>query len=259
MPGRPWVLEETSLRALSDRRWSVAILPWGATEPHNLHLPYGTDTVQARRVAIDAAGLAWSDGAGVGVLPAIPIGANAQQLDFPLTLNLDPSTQARVLDDVIASLEYHDVSKLVILNGHGGNDFRPMIREAQRRTPLFLCSANWYEIEPQAGYFETPGDHAGELETSVMMHVAPDLVRPLEEAGSGRARVHRLEALRDGWVWSPRHWASVTDDSGVGDPSKADAEKGKRYYDVVVRKLADFLVALDSADPEALYVDDPGV
>ena len=257
MTGRPWVLEETNLRAVAGRGWEVAILPWGATEPHNLHLPYGTDTIQARRVAIDAAGLAWAEGAGVGVLPAIPIGANAQQLDFPLTLNLDPSTQALVLGDVIASLECHDVAKLVILNGHGGNDFRQMIREAQSRTGVFLCTANWYAIEPTADYFDVPGDHAGELETSVMMHLVPDLVRPLEEAGRGRARVFGLEALRDGWVWAPRDWASVTEDSGVGDPARATVDKGRRYLEAVVRKLADFLVDLAAADPGALYRADP--
>jgi len=258
MPGRPWVLEETNLRDVADRSWEVAILPWGATEPHNVHLPYGTDSIQAGRVAIEAAGIAWERGHGVVVLPTIPLGANAQQLDFPLTLNLDPSTQAGVLEDVIASLERHGVGKLLVLNGHGGNDFRQMIREAQARTGVFLCCANWYAVEPPEPYFDLPGDHAGELETSVMLHLEPELVRPLSDAGPGRARSFRLAALRDGWAWAPRQWASVTEDSGVGDPSRASPEKGRRYLDTVIAKLAGFLEELAEADPEDLYVDGPG-
>jgi creatinine amidohydrolase len=257
MPGRPWVLEESDLRAVRDRACRVAILPWGATEPHNLHLPYGTDSIQARAVAIEAARLAWEAGAGVVVLPTIPLGADAQQLDFPLTLNLNPSTQALVLEDVVASLERHGVAKLLVLNGHGGNAFRQIVRELQPRTEVFLCAADWYRIVAAGDRFEDPGDQAGELETSVMMHVAPELVSPLSEAGPGHARVFRLDALREGWVWAPRHWASVTEDSGVGDPAPATAEKGREYLDAVCRRLAGFLMALDAADLDDLYRD-PG-
>lgn len=254
MAGRPWVLAETALAAVRrDEACEVAVLPWGATEPHNLHLPYGTDSIEAERVAIEAARLARAGGASVVVLPTVPFGANAQQLGTPLTINLDPSTQARVLRDVARSLDHHGVRKLVVLNGHGGNDFRAMIRELQPRVRVFLSVADWYRAVDPAGYFDRPGDHAGELETSVMLHLEPGLVRSLEEAGPGEARAFRVRALREAWAWAPRDWKRVTDDTGVGDPGRATADKGERYFRAVVEAVAAFLTELSAADPDDLY------
>jgi creatinine amidohydrolase len=253
MPGRPYVLEEAALRAVRERPVEVAVLPWGATEPHNLHLPFGTDTIQASEVAVEAARIAWASGAGVMVLPAIPIGANAQQLDTPMTLNLNPSTQALVLEDLVASLERHGVAKLVIVNGHGGNDFRQMIRELQARTTVFLSVVSWYSVIPPDEHFDEPGDHAGELETSVMMHLRPDWVHPLEDAGAGEARVFRIRALREGWAWAPRDWSQVTDDTGVGDPRASTPNKGLQYLEAVTREIGGFLSEMAAADVSDLY------
>jgi len=238
--------------------YEVAVLPWGATEAHNLHLPYGTDCFETEAVAEESARKAWERGARVVVLPTVPFGVNTQQLDIPLTLNMNPSTQAAVLTDLVESLEAHRVSKLLVLNGHGGNDFRQMIRELQARTPLFLCATNWFAIPGLLEIFQEPGDHAGEMETSLMMHVRPDLVRPLDEAGSGHARDWRVEALRDKWAWAPRQWTRVTDDTGVGDPAAATPGKGARYFEALTTKLADFLVELSDADPTDLYEDGIG-
>jgi creatinine amidohydrolase len=251
--GRPWVLTEVALAVSRDADYQVAILPWGATEAHNLHLPFGTDSIQAEAVAVEAARLAWEDGARAVVLPTVPLGVNAQQLATPLTLNMNPSTQSRVLEDVTASLERHGVSKLLILNGHGGNDFRQMIRELQPRTSVFICTANWWTAVDPAPYFDDPGDHAGELETSVMLHVAPALVRPLDEAGRGHARVFRVRGLREGLAWAPRDWARVTDDTGVGDPSASTTDKGSRFFAAVTGALSAFLVDLARADTDDLY------
>ena len=250
---RPYILGETSLTTVRDAAYDVAILPWGATEAHNLHLPYATDVLESERVAAESARLAWDQGARVVVLPAIPFGVNTGQLDVPFCINMNPSTQAAVLFDVVRSLAPHGVRKLVILNGHGGNDFRQMIRELQPSTAIFLCTVNWYaSVDPKA-YFDEPGDHAGELETSTMMAIAPDLVGPLPSAGPGRARRFRVRALREGWAWAPRRWTEVTDDTGVGDPAKSTANKGRRFFDDACRRIAEFLIELASADPKAMY------
>jgi creatinine amidohydrolase len=251
--GRPYVLSEVALAASREIEYQVAILPWGATEAHNLHLPFGTDSIQAESVAIESARLSWEAGIRAIVLPTIPLGVNAQQLGTPLTLNLNPSSQARILDDVAASLEHHGVSRLVILNGHGGNDFRQMIRELQPRTRVFLCTANWWTAVDAGPYFDVPGDHAGELETSVMLHVSPGLVRPLREAGEGRAKRFRVRGLRDGLAWAPRDWARVTGDTGVGDPSAASSEKGLRFFAAVTEALSTFINDLAREDLDDLY------
>lgn len=248
-------LRDLTLTETRRRSVDVAILPWGATEAHNLHLPYGTDSIQADAIAVRAAELARDRGAECVVLPTVPFGVNVQQLDIPLTINMNPGTQARVLEDVIESLEASSVRRLLVLNGHGGNDFKPMIREAQGRTDIFLCAADWYRALPATEYFEEPGDHAGEMETSVMLHVAPDLVRPLADAGPGEARVFRVAALREGWTWAPRDWRKITPDTGVGDPRRATPEKGARFFRAATERIADFLVALATMDPDDPYVD----
>lgn len=254
MPARPYVLAEATLPMVRQAQYEVAVLPWGATEAHNFHLPYGTDNIEAEAVAIEGARLAWERDARVVVLPTLPFGANNQQLDLPLVINMNPSTQARVLADVISSLEQQGVVKLVVLNFHGGNHFRQMIRELQAQTKLFLCELNGYHVVSREDHFERSGDHADELETSLLLHLTPDLVRPLEEAGCGKAKQFRLTALREKWAWAPRQWTQVTADTGVGDPSAATADKGARFFQAVTEKVASFLVELAAADVDDMYI-----
>ena len=253
MPPRPYLLHEAIWPAVREAPYQVAVLPWGATEAHNRHLPYGTDTVETERVAAESARLAWEAGARVVVLPAVPFGVNTGQLEIPLCVNMNPATQAAVLRDVTDSVARAGVAKLVILNGHGGNDFRLMIRELVPSTPLFLCTINWYSCLDPRPFFTDPGDHAGELETSMMLHLAPGLVRPLTEAGPGRARRFRVQGLREGWAWAPRHWIEVTEDTGVGDPRAATAEKGAKFFQAVTERIGGFLAELAAADPKELY------
>ena len=253
MPARPYILDELTWKTVRDTRYEVAILPWGATEAHNYHLPYSTDSLETEAVAERAAERAWKAGAKVVVLPIVPFGVQTGQLDIPLCINMNPSTQALVLRDVASSLAGQGISKLVVLNGHGGNDFRQIIRELQPEVSLFLCVVNWYRIVDLKPYFSDLGDHAGEMETSVMQHIAPERVLPLSEAGSGKARGFKIAAFREGWAWAPRQWTQVTDDTGVGNPAASTAEKGKRYVEAVSGKLGDFLIELAKADPKRLY------
>lgn len=248
----PYQLRDAHWQSVRGAGYEIAVLPWGATEAHNLHLPYGTDTIESEAVAAEAGRIASEAGARVMVLPGVPFGVHTAQLDIPFCLNMNPSTQAALLADLIASLE-GAVRKLVIVNGHGGNDFRQMIRELQPLTPLFLCTLNWYQCVDARQHFDAPGDHAGELETSVMQHLTPELVLPLSQAGAGESRKFRIQALREGWAWAPRQWTQVTEDTGVGDPRAATAEKGRAFFETVTRKIGQFLIELDAADPEAMY------
>jgi creatinine amidohydrolase len=250
---RPFHLASAHFRDLKSEHYEVAILPWGATEAHNYHLPYGTDIVEADAFALEAARRASKRGARVIVLPTIPFGVNTTQLDINLTINMNPSTQLSVLRDVAHSLEQSGVAKLVILNSHGGNDFKQMIREIHLEHSIFICAANWYRSVDIHKYFDNPGDHADEMETSVMMHLAPEAVLPLSEAGDGSQRAAKIAAFREGWAWTPRRWTEVTNDTGSGNPEAATAEKGKRYFNDVCDKLSQFFVELAAADVHDLY------
>ena len=253
MAGRPYVLSETNWKAVRETEYEVAILPWGATEAHNFHLPFGTDTLQVEAVATVAAEKAWERGARCLVLPPIPFGCNAQQVDIPHTINLNPTTQAFVLGDIVESLDAQGLSRLLILNGHGGNDFRPMIRELQAKTDVFLCAMSWFELPEVREHFAEPGDHAGMAETSLMLHLAPDLVLPLSEAGPGKGRAFKVRALREGWAWAPRNWILVTEDTGVGDPSGGSEAAGRAVFEALTARISSFLVELAQADLEDLY------
>jgi creatinine amidohydrolase len=251
--GRPYILAEATWKTVAATTYDVAVLPWGATEAHNYHLPYGTDTIQCDHVAAESARIAWEAGARVVVLPTVPFGVQTGQLDIELCLNVNPATQAALLADLVASLDLQGVHKLLILNGHGGNDFRQMVRELQPRTRVFLCAVNWYACVDPRDYFEDLGDHAGELETSVMLHASPALVRPLAEAGDGAERRPKITALRERWVWAPRRWTQVSADTGIGDPRAATADKGARFVDAVTHRIGAFLVELAAADTDDLY------
>lgn len=251
---RPYILAENTWKTVKETPYEVAVLPWGACEAHNYHLPYGTDIIEAEHVSAEAARIAWESGIKISVLPAIPFGVNTGQFDVKLDMNLNPSTQLAVLRDVVDVLNRQGIYKLIILNSHGGNDFKAMIRELGLQFPkMFLCSCNWYQALDQKDFFENKDDHAGEMETSVVMHLKPQLVRPLSEAGDGAAKKFRITAMREGWAWAERKWLQVTKDTGVGDPRKASAAKGEKYFIDVTKKIAAFFTEVGKADRNDLY------
>ena len=143
---RPWKLAEINYGFVKELAYDVAVLPLGATEPHNLHLPYGTDIFEADLVGEKICEAAWNRGAKVVLLPTIPYGTQTNQMQFPLAMNLNPATLSIVLGDLVESLSRHGIQKIVLLNSHGGNDLKPVLRELYDQTParLFLC--NWFTV-----------------------------------------------------------------------------------------------------------------
>lgn len=224
--------------------YDYAVLPWGATEPHNYHLPYMTDCLLAHDISLDAVTKAYRKGQVRGlVLPTIPLGSqNPGQRELPFCLHARYETQKSILTDVVASLDYQGIHSLIIVNGHGGNNFKNMIRDLDVDYPHFVISeSSWFTIIPQNDYFEIKDIHAGELETSVMLHYRPDMV-DMSIAGNGLYAPFKSQSLRDGVGWLPRHWGKVSKDTGMGNPCKASAEKGRQYADVVTDKLADLFI-----------------
>ena len=241
----PFILAETNWKTLKDTHIEVAILPWGATEAHNYHLPYSTDNIETEMIVKEAARKAYEKGAQILVLPGIPYGVNTGQLDIRVNINMNPSTQFAILKDITDVLNRHEICKLLIVNGHGGNDFRQMIRELGVSFPeIFIATCNWYQALDQSEFFEKDGGHADEMETSLMLYLTPELVLPLDQAGKGTARNFRVKALNEKWAWSERKWSKVTADTGIGDPSAATREKGEKYFNKVTDKLSDLIIEL---------------
>ena len=251
---RPYLIAETNWKHIQSHPYEVAVLPWGATEAHNYHLPYATDSLQNEYITAESARIAWEKGAKIGVLPNIPFGVQSGQLDIPFCININPSTQHAILDDIISCLEDVGVPKFVILNGHGGNDFRQMLRELQADHPrIFLSTVSWFHVHSGQGIFTHPGDHADERETSMIMHLHPDLVLPKSEWGDGTENPSKLKAIREKWAWAPRAWTKATNDTGAGNPHESTAAKGEQYLKIVTEKLASYWIELAAADVNDLY------
>ena len=106
---------------VKDVKYDVVILPWGATEPHNLHLPYLTDCILPHDIAVDAAALALEhSGVRCMVMPPVPFGAhNPGQRELPFCIHTRYSTQQAILEDIVASLYAQGMRKLIIISGHG--------------------------------------------------------------------------------------------------------------------------------------------
>jgi len=251
---RPYILAETNWKTIKDQNIDIAVLPWGATEAHNYHLPFATDNIMVDKIAQESAREAWDQGARPIVLPLIPFGVNTGQMDIKLNINLNPSTQLAVLDDIVDVLKRHGINKFLILNGHGGNDFKQIIRELGLKYPkIFICGCNWYQAFKNSDYFEAGGGHADEMETSMMLYLSPEMVLPLNEAGKGRGKKFRIKALNENWAWAERKWSQVTTDTGIGDPSRATAGKGEKCFNEVIKKIGNFIAELSKADVNNMY------
>ena len=251
---RPYILADNNWRKIKELNIDLAVLPWGATEAHNYHLPYATDNYQVEAIAAEAGKIAWNSGVKVSILPVVPFGVNTGQPDIKLDLNLNPSTQLIILRDLITVLNRQGIKKLLVLNGHGGNNFKPLLRELGLEFPeMFLSLCNWYEVEDKDAFFEERGDHADEMETSLMLFLRPDLVTPLEETGDGKEKESVITGIREGWAWAERQWSMVTDDTGIGNPKKSSAEKGEKFFKAITEKIGSLMVEIAEMNPDKRY------
>lgn len=251
---RPYILAETNWKHLEDAAIDLAILPWGATEAHNYHLPYATDVIESDSLAAESARIAYEQGAKIIVLPTIPFGVNTGQSDIKLDINLNPSTQLSILSDITEVLHRQGIFKLLIFNSHGGNDFKPMIRELGLKYPgMFISMCNWFQALDKTLYFDQPGDHADEMETSLILYLRPELVLPLTLAGDGKERKMKINEFSSNWIWAERKWSQISKDTGVGDPRQATKEKGEKYFKAVTQKIGALLVKLAQCDIKDLY------
>ena len=229
-------------QAAADGR--LAILPVGATEQHGSHLPTGTDTLLADQVALRAA-----ERTGDIVLPALAYGCSLGHTDhWPGTLSLLPSTMMGVLMDVVRWAHGSKFRKLVIVNGHATNGppCQSAILQLRHELPeLRLRFVSIFDLTPEiaARYTrDAPDFHANEAETSMLLHLAADQVRPdrvVDEPDRTVGRAFQYDM------------PSVTRSGVVGAPSEASAPRGAELLDQLVDALAALLTqARAERDPE---------
>lgn len=205
----------------------VAVLPIGSFEQHGAHLPLVTDTVIAATIAQAVAAAH-----PVLHLPPIPISCSHEHAAWPGTTSISARTLHAVITDVADSLRASGVDRLVLVNGHGGNYvLSNVVQEARARMALFPGVADWQAAHTAAGLRTSLDDdmHAGELETSILLHAHPHLVGPgYESADHVTDREHLLTlGLR-----------AYTESGVVGRPSLATAAKGHVVLDTLVQRFA---------------------
>lgn len=247
---REWILAEQTHAFIREQKWEVAVLPFGATEPHNLHMPYGTDNFEVELIGQRACERAYQAGAKVILLPNMPFGVNTNHLKIPggLACSVTPTTLLHIITDLVESMERQGVRKLLLLNGHGGNELKPLMRQLHHRTTVFLCLCDWFRMAQDCypSIFEKPGEHADEVESSLGLAYFPDLMH-MELADDGAQRPTKIDAINRGWIGITRPWHLASKNTGIGNPFAASADKGRRLMEILVDRLARFLIDLSVA------------
>lgn len=234
----------------------VIILPVGSTEQHGHHLPQDVDTKLASSVAYEAARRAPEQ---VLVLPPVSYGYTHHVMDFPGTINIEPSTFVRYLLDITRSVAYHGFKRIIIINGHGSN--HPLVEQAGRQTNLqtdALClTLSWWNLISDYWNEEVrtsviPGGcaHACELETSMYLHVDGESVRVDRTAGNipdymklpGGEKWQYVDLTAGTGPATIVDWTSgYTETGAFGEPEKATAEKGRLVFERAVSEFNELI------------------
>lgn len=212
-------------------RHTVGLLPIGSFEQHGTYLPLATDTIVATCIAG-----ALAHAYPLLLLPPITMSCSHEHSAWPGTVSLSAATIISVIADVRTSLKRGGIERLVLVNGHGGNYvLSNVVQEATTDGPhmvLFPGRDDWHRARLDAGLVTSAGDdmHAGELETSVLLHAVPQVVREGNHTADHEApsRPHLLTL----------GMAAYTRSGVIGRPSLGTAEKGKAVIDSLVESFA---------------------
>jgi creatinine amidohydrolase len=233
-PG-PYLTPMTTTVEERARDAGLALLPIGSFEQHGPYLPLATDTVIACAVARELAAAH-----PALVLPPVAVSCSHEHAAWAGTVSISAATLYAVVRDIAASLRRSGVRRLVLVSGHGGNYVLGNVaQEAHGAMALFPGPADWAAARVAAGV-ETTDDadmHAGELETSILLHTHPDLVRP-GYASADHSSGDRGQMLTLGL-------APYTSSGVLGRPSLASARKGRDVLAALVARFAGHLAALD--------------
>ncbi|WP_131742087.1 creatininase family protein [Actinomadura roseirufa] len=224
--------------SVEERDVPVAVLPVGSHEQHGPFLPLATDTLIACAVAREIAAAH-----PVRLLPPVTISCSHEHAAWPGTVSVSAATLSAVVRDVAGSLRRSGVPKLVVVNGHGGNYvLGNVVQESGGDMALFPSAEEWDEARDAAGVETAAGDdmHAGELETSILLHAHPEAVRD-GYAGADHRAGDRRRLLTVGL-------APYTGSGVVGRPSLASAGKGRDVLASLARSFGGCLAAVQQGE-----------
>ena len=244
------ILEEMTRSDFENFRPDTAVLAVGATEPHGMHLPYGTDFIKVDRIVKRAVLAANEQGARALMLPTIAYGIDTNMMEFPYTTTIMPTTLIRLIGELAESMAHHGVKKMLLVNGHGGNNstLETACREFAQKD-FFLATINYWMIAADVvkQVIETPTEHACEYETSIALAVIPEYVK-MGDAALGETRECLLEKMGEYGGKFTRPWHKFTINSGVGEPQRATRDKGERIVGVIHERLAEVIAELSATE-----------
>jgi creatinine amidohydrolase len=241
-PQPPGLLPPDTTEDIRARKAGVAVLPIGSFEQHGEFLPLVTDTVIACTIAREIAAVY-----SVHLLPPLTISCSHEHEAWPGTVSISAGTLHAVVRDIAASLRRSGIDALILVNGHGGNYvLRNVVQESAStgtRMALFPGSADWDAARTEVGVRTSSQSdmHAGEVETSILLHAHPELVRPGYETSDFLAD-DRRHLLTLGM-------AAYTESGVIGRPSLATAEKGKEILTALVDSFAEYFSLLTLKEP----------
>jgi len=230
----------------------VALLPTGSIEGHGPHCPIDTDSVIADGICHRVAEKIPEK---VIVLPPLMLGLSGYHMDFPGTLTLSEGTYIQVVYEVCSALAYHGFKRILIINGHGGN--QPALdlasRKVMNQNPGILCGVLAYYMTPRAAQIDQKSaqaqglsgsqDHGGFGETSCYLAFDPE---PVDMSKAIKAEIPYKSsfgfAAEDAPVLLMPYWSSVTPMGVMGDPRTANSKYGNEYIDVAVDEIAEIVV-----------------
>jgi creatinine amidohydrolase len=260
-PRRSWQEMTTDEVAGLDARRVIALLPVAAIEQHGPHLPLSVDADIARGI-LDRA-VAWlPETLPLTVLPMMPVGRSDEHGDFPGTLSLSPETIMRLWGEIGDGVARAGIRKLVIFNSHGGNPQMLDIvgRDLRIRHRMLVVQVNSWRLFDASGMFDADelahGIHGGAIETSMMLHLRPELVRMEKAADFAPSSLAMAKQYRHVGPHGRVPFSWLTQDlhpSGAcGDATKAEAAHGKTLVEAAARALVEILEEVDRLPPDLL-------
>lgn len=219
---------------------SIALIPVGSIEQHGLHAPLGTDLLIAEAFAAKH-----KSEEHIFVLPSIPVGVSDYHRHFPGSLWVSSKTLVNYVGEIIQSLSYQKVKKIIIVNGHGGNiePLRELARYQKKDFDVDVIVWTWFTaIENQIkDYFHyLPPLHADEVETSLLLAIAPQLIRQeslqkSEEEGSPNWGIYMQGNLISTVV------KDFSKSGATGKPTRANIETGKMLFSLASENLTSLI------------------
>jgi len=237
----------------------IPLIPVGSTEQHGPHLPTKTDAFIVEEICKAAASKIPDDAI---VLPCVAYGYNEHHFDFPATIHINHETLIRFVIDIGKSLAHHGFRKIIIVNGHGSNT-APMELAARRitlETPAICASLTYLSLSPEVFKLMVAEEaHGGDIETSIMLYLAPHLVDMSKAVRDWNVPDSRFItygvrpggqsfAVSGGAVQFVDWWSRVSNTGIIGDPSKASAERGKKMFELLVYSLVEFIKEFKSRE-----------